>query len=162
MTLTIEQVKKEHPDVAKALAAEGFSAGRDEGLAAGKAAGIVEGADQERARIKGVLGKSAVGHEKLVQDLAFDGKTSPDQAASRVLEAIGAKNAQRLEDVTADAADAKAAASTVDPAGKGAVEPTKRSPHQIASRAREIVAEKAKLGITVNAAEAVALAEKEG
>lgn len=162
MTLTIEQVKKEHPDVAKALAAEGFSAGRDEGLAAGRAAGIVEGADQERARIKGVLSKSAAGHEKLVQDLAFDGKTSPDQAASHVLEAINTKNAQRLEDTKADAAEAKVVASTVDPAGNDAAKPAARSPLQIAARAREISAEKAKLGITVNAAEAVALAEKEG
>ena len=38
----------------------------------------------ERARIQGVLAQSIPGAESLVQDLAFDGKTTPEQAAVAV------------------------------------------------------------------------------
>jgi ClpP class serine protease len=42
-------------------------------------------ASAERTRIQGVLAQSIPGAESLIQTLAFDGKTTPDQAASAVL-----------------------------------------------------------------------------
>ncbi len=49
------------------------------------AAPVVDAAAMERDRIQGVLAKSIPGAEKLIQELAFDGKTTPDQAATAVL-----------------------------------------------------------------------------
>lgn len=46
---------------------------------------VEDGATLERNRIQGVLALSAPGCEDLVRELAFDGKTSPDQAASAIL-----------------------------------------------------------------------------
>ena len=45
----------------------------------------VDGAMIERTRIQGVLAQSIPGAEALVQTLAFDGKTTPEQAAIAVL-----------------------------------------------------------------------------
>lgn len=44
--------------------------------------------NSERERIKAILAKSVPGHEALVQTLAFDGVTTPDQAAAKILEAV--------------------------------------------------------------------------
>ena len=57
------------------------------------AAPVVDDASMERNRIQGVLAQSIPGAEKLVQDLAFDGKTTPEQAAVAVL-AFHKKNLQ--------------------------------------------------------------------
>lgn len=54
---------------------------------------VVDDASMERNRIQGVLAQSIPGAEKLVQDLAFDGKTTPEQAAIAVL-AFHKKNLQ--------------------------------------------------------------------
>lgn len=43
-----------------------------------------EGAEAERARIKAVREQSMPGHEKLIEQLAFDGKTTPGDAAIAV------------------------------------------------------------------------------
>lgn len=45
------------------------------------------GATAERERIQAVLGQSMPGHEKLVQELAFDGRTTGPEAAVQVLAA---------------------------------------------------------------------------
>lgn len=46
---------------------------------------VTDGASAERGRIQGVLALSIPGAEKLVQELAFDGKTTPEQAAVAIL-----------------------------------------------------------------------------
>lgn len=48
---------------------------------------MAEGATQERARIQAVRAQALPGHEALIETLAFDGKTTGDQAASAVLAA---------------------------------------------------------------------------
>lgn len=47
----------------------------------------------ERARIQGVLALETPGHEALVEALAFDGTTTPEQAALKILEAESATRA---------------------------------------------------------------------
>lgn len=54
---------------------------------------VVDAVSLERQRIQGVLAQTIPGAEQLIQDLAFDGKTTPDQAASAVL-AFHKKNLQ--------------------------------------------------------------------
>ena len=52
------------------------------------AAGLIDqGAEAERNRILGIEANALPGHEALVAELKADGKTTPDQAASRILKA---------------------------------------------------------------------------
>lgn len=83
VTVTAELIKTHFPDVAASLVAEGRTAG----LAEGKTAGVTEGATVERERILGIEAIAPAGHEALVAELKKDGKTSPDQAAARILRA---------------------------------------------------------------------------
>ncbi len=70
-TLTRESIERDHAAL--------FAQLRSEFLATG--------ATDERARIQAVLAQSLPGHEALVQSLAFDGKTTGEQAAVAVLQA---------------------------------------------------------------------------
>lgn len=77
------------------------------------------GATQERTRIQAVLamGDGLPGHEKLLNGLAFDGKTTGPEAAQAVLVA---EKATRSAAIAAHAADAPAAAKpSAAPADKG-------------------------------------------
>ena len=65
--VTLESIKKDFPAVAEAL--------------------MNEGAESERARIQAVRGQSLAGHEKLIEGLMFDGKTTGPEAAVKVLDA---------------------------------------------------------------------------
>jgi signal peptide peptidase SppA len=62
--MDLATLKKDHPELAASIAAEAAAA--------------------ERARIQGVLGVALPGHEALVEDMAFDGRTSPGDAALAV------------------------------------------------------------------------------
>lgn len=113
--MDLATLKKDHPALAAELAAEGAAA--------------------ERTRIQGVLGVALPGHEALVQTLAFDGKTSPGDAALAVntaeraaLKAAGTEIrnerprpvAAATVDATAEAAAAAAAAAeAAEPVGTG-------------------------------------------
>lgn len=80
----------------------------------------VLGATQERERIQAVLavGANLPGHEKLLNTLAFDGKTSAPEASMAVLKAEGD---QRAASVNAHAEDAPPAARpSAAPPDKGA------------------------------------------
>ena len=61
------------------------------------------GAADESKRIQGVLGKKMAGHGELIQKMMFDGKTTPDQAASKILEAEQGKLSKINTDLDADA-----------------------------------------------------------
>lgn len=69
--ITAEYVKEKLPAVAQALQAEGATA--------------------ERNRIQAIEAKGTLipGHEALVAEMKFDGKTTPEQAADRILAAEG-------------------------------------------------------------------------
>lgn len=78
------------------------------------------GATQERERIQAVLavGANLPGHEKLLNTLAFDGKTTAPEASMAVLKAEGD---QRAAAIKAHADDApEAAKASAAPADKGA------------------------------------------
>lgn len=66
-TMDLATLKAQHPSVYTEASAEGAAA--------------------ERVRIQGVLATSMPGHEKLVQQLAFDGTTTPGEAALAVVAA---------------------------------------------------------------------------
>lgn len=83
MPITLESLQAEAPDVYEAV--------------------LNAGAAQERARIQGIENHSMPGHEALINQLKFDGKTSPDQAASQILVAEKANKAARLDEFRASA-----------------------------------------------------------
>ena len=107
--MTLEELKTNHPDLVQAIAAEA-TAGHEEAIAAARA----EGAAAEHARIQDVRSQSVPGHEALIEQLAFDGKTTPGEAAIAVTQAQRTALAAQAQ---AHFADAPAAAQTtaVDP-----------------------------------------------
>lgn len=95
MTISKEFILANHPDIAEAFRAEGYTRGQQEGLAAG--------AQAERDRIAGVEAQSMPGHEKLIVALKADGKTTGPEAAVQVLAAERVVNAGRLSAMANDA-----------------------------------------------------------
>lgn len=81
-TMTIDQLKADHPDLVEAIAAEA-TAGHAEALAAARA----EGAAAELERIKAVKAQAIPGHEALVEQLAMDGSSTPADAALAIVQA---------------------------------------------------------------------------
>lgn len=106
--MNIEQIKREHPDLAAALAAEGH------------AAGLAAGALAERERIQAVEGQSIPGHEALIAALKFDGKTSGPEAAVQVLAAEKSLRTKARADLHSDAPAPVAFAAAPDEAAAAA------------------------------------------
>ena len=113
--------------VAKAFA-DGKAAGKTEAnaahateLATQTAAATLEGATAERARILGIETIAVAGHDALVAEMKADGKTSPADAAMRILAAekvTRGKNLQAIKDVETEGSKVPAVASaqgTQDP-----------------------------------------------
>jgi len=65
--------------------------------------GKADGATAERQRIKGVREALMPGHEALVEQLMWDGKTAPAEAAQKVLAAEKECRQKTLSDLKADA-----------------------------------------------------------
>lgn len=95
MMMKIEDLEKNHPELAKAL--------REEGITIGIKQGRAEGAATERQRILDVEAQILPGHEKLIATLKADGKTSGAEAAVQVLAAEKAKSAATLAALNDDA-----------------------------------------------------------
>lgn len=85
--MNLETLKAEHPELVQAI--------RNEAM--------VEGAAQERARIQAIEDIAVVGHENLVNDAKFDGKTTAEALAVQILKADKARGAQMLKDRKSDA-----------------------------------------------------------
>jgi capsid assembly protease len=126
-----------------------------------------EGAAGERGRIQAVRGQLLAGHEKLIEQLAFDGKTTGPEAAVAVLNAERTLAATRVSDIAADtppplASDATAAA---DGGAQAAETPAATSPmaeaRQLAAAMAKKQAEAAAAGQTLSAVDALALVRKE-
>ena len=79
--ITREFLTANHPDIVQAILDEGIA----QGMAQGTENGEKAGADKERARIQSVFAQSLPGHEKLINTLAFDGETTGEQAAVKIL-----------------------------------------------------------------------------
>lgn len=98
--MDLAQLRAEHPDLVAAIAAEAtdgmISADElQQQLATAKA----EGAETERARIQAVEEQLIVGHEDLIAELKFDGKTTGPEAAQQVLAAEKGARATALKDM---------------------------------------------------------------
>jgi len=63
-----------------------------------------EGAEYERNRIKGVE-KLRMGHEKLIDELKFDGVTTPEMVALKIIEEDNIKKEKVKEKIESDAAE---------------------------------------------------------
>lgn len=104
MKITREQLAADQPDLLESLLAEGRAEGAAKAQEEAKAThdqALAEAASTataaETARIKGVFDAALPGHEALVQTLAFDGKTSPAEAALTINQAERAKGKSNLE-----------------------------------------------------------------
>lgn len=116
--LTVEQLKSGNPDLAKALiehghaaglaegmekaAAEGRTAGYAEGLAKGLEDGKASGASAERERIKAVEAQALPGHAALIEQCKWDGTTTGEQAAIKIVQAEKATRAVHRDRLQAD------------------------------------------------------------
>ncbi len=87
--ITLELIRNEHPDIVLALVNEGKEAG----------------ATLERDRIKAVEDLLISGHEKIIAELKYDGKTTGPEAALILLSAIQADMEVKADTFKADAPD---------------------------------------------------------
>jgi len=84
--MNIEKLKAEHPDVYKAVREEGYVEGAALNQETLKLARI-EGAQSERDRISAVRAQTIPGHEALIEQMAFDGKSTAADAALAIVTA---------------------------------------------------------------------------
>jgi len=73
-----------------------------------------EGVVQERERIQAVLAQTLPGHEELINNLAFDGKTTGEQAAVAVLQAEKTNRSNYMQNIKDDATDLDDVSSSID------------------------------------------------
>jgi len=129
---TLAEMKEKYPDVYQSIFDEGEKAGlakgHDEavkqgetaGYDRGKAEGLKEGAETECKRIKDVEAQALPGHENLIAELKFDGKTTGEQAAVQILQAENVMRETKkvqLDDDAPDAVDAAIPPETETAAG---------------------------------------------
>ena len=81
--ITLALITEKHPDIAAALRAQG--------------------ATTELARVQSVMAQGMPGHDKLINQLAFDGKTTGPEAAVQILNAERNARGNVLADLRADA-----------------------------------------------------------
>jgi hypothetical protein len=126
----------------KALEDAAYTKGKNDGSAA------------ERERIKAIetQGEGMPGHEQLIQEMKFDGKTTGPEAAVKLLAAEKSKKAARVADIRADAPRAVPEAAIDDPAKneKQGSDPQKVDPVALAKEAADYRAMKLKEGIEVS------------
>ena len=94
--MTKEELKDKQPEIYQAVLDEGQALGLDSMEDAVESAKI-EGAKAELARIKSVKEQLMAGHETLIETLMFDGVTTEEQAAMKILAAEKAMRQAKLE-----------------------------------------------------------------
>jgi len=95
MPITREQLAAEAPELLAALV--------EEGRVAGFAAGKTEGAEAERKRIQEIEALAMPGHDALIAQIKFDGKTTAGEAAVQILAAEKQSRADMADRIKADA-----------------------------------------------------------
>lgn len=108
-SMDIGKLKKEHPDLVAAITAEA-QAGMAEAVSQAQEAG----AQAERKRIADVRAQVIPGHEALIEQLAFDGKTTGADAAMAMVQAEKALRDKALAEITGEANDAVPAVDAGD------------------------------------------------
>ena len=111
-TITAEYILANHREIATQFRSEGAK-GVD------LSASVAKGASDERERIQSVFAASMVGHEDLIQSLAFDGKTTGGEAALKVIGAARASGATKLQAISKDLEDAPKAGLEQESQSKG-------------------------------------------
>lgn len=114
--ITLEQLKKDAPDLLKQIQ----DAAKKEGLTEG----LTQGAENERGRIQGVSACLMPGHEALIEKLMYDGTTTSGDAAQAVLAAEKKIRMNAGQDLQADGVTPVVHAQGTDtqvPAKKGAL-----------------------------------------
>jgi hypothetical protein len=76
---------KAYPELFDEIQKEAFENGHSQGFTEGFNKGKAEGAEAERNRIKEVEDQLIPGHETLIQELKYDGKTTGGEAAKLIL-----------------------------------------------------------------------------
>jgi len=115
----VDQLRAAFPDLVKdveAAAREGYVAEAD--IEEKTSTAKTEGAEQERQRIQDVEAQTVRGHEKLITELKFDGKTTGPEAAVKVLEAVKSEQARNLKGYQDDAPDPLAPSGDAGNEGK--------------------------------------------
>jgi ATP-dependent protease ClpP protease subunit len=87
MEITLDLIKNKHPDIVAAILAGAAAEDFKKANPAAAAALSEEGKNAETQRIKDVRETALLGHEKLVVDMMFDGKTTGPEAALKILNA---------------------------------------------------------------------------
>ena len=122
MEFTKDTFKAAFPDLFAEIQKEAFEKGVSEGVVKGKA----DGAEAERNRIKGVEDQLIPGHEVLIGELKYDGKTTGPEAAVLVLKKERELMRTKREDILEDGKKVKVKdAIPPDPEQKAKVDPDK-------------------------------------
>jgi len=109
MKINLELIQSEHPEIVAAIQKtvdlEYIRANCPQVVEALQAQGATNGAEAERDRIRAVRAQLIPGHEALIEELMFDGQTSGEQAAVKVLAAEKKIRAEVMKDHRSDAPD---------------------------------------------------------
>ncbi len=91
--ITAETLRADHPELYESIKSEAYNRG------------LKEGAEKERSRIQAVKDQSMPGHEGMVEQLMFDGKTSGPEAAVQILAAEKKKKKDHSASLESDSPD---------------------------------------------------------
>lgn len=140
-----EYLNDNHADLVAAIKSEGF----DEGIKAGS--------ENERKRVQQVMAQSMPGHEKLIEQMAFDGASTGGDAAMAVLNAEKNKLEKIGQEMADNAVDAVpvVVSQSGDYASEDEDESSQKSSKEIAADARVLVDQAEKEGRTLSYADAV-------
>lgn len=117
--------------------------------------GKTEGATAERERIKAIEEAAIPGHDAIVKEMKFDGKTTPAEAATRLLAAEKAKKVVEFDKLKADATK-PVEHVPVDPAKPDETkDPKKADPVALAKEAEAYRKQQAKDGNDISSVEAI-------
>jgi ATP-dependent Clp endopeptidase proteolytic subunit ClpP len=118
MDITFDLIQSKHPEiVAEILKGVDIDYVREnlpEAVNKFKTEGVKEGAEAERTRVQAVREQSMPGHEALIDKLMFDGSTTGEQAAVKVLQAEKQIRSKMASDLKDDAPDPIEQPSTDD------------------------------------------------
>jgi capsid assembly protease len=158
-----EALKAQHPEAYAAIAATGSAdketaveAARKEAHAAGKLEGYAEGHAAETKRVAEVFAVSLPGHEKLIQALAVDGKTTGGEAAAQIIAAEKKGGAEYLESAAETEANKVKGAPASD-GGKSTIDPK-----ALAAEATALVSAEAAKGNKISYSAAVRMIQGKG
>ncbi len=134
--VSVESLKKEHPSIVSEI---------EESAAAA-----------ERDRIQGVLSQSAAGCHDLINEMAFDGKSTAGDAAIKVLAKQKESQQEAQAEFENDAPEALDADVSASESGEDAGSPSgKGDAHDIAEKAQALIAKAELEGRTLSAKDAV-------